>query len=69
MSEASKTIQEKTDDLNQLVAWFDSEDFILEQAVERFQQAEMLASEIENDLAEMKNTITVIKQKFDQDSV
>lgn len=69
MSEVSKTIQEKTDDLNQLVAWFDSEDFILEQAVERFQQAEMLASEIENDLAEMKNTITVIKQKFDQDSV
>lgn len=69
MSEASKTIQEKTNDLNQLVAWFDSEDFILEQAVERFQQAEMLASEIENDLAEMKNTITVIKQKFDQDSV
>lgn len=69
MSEASKTIQEKTDDLNQLVSWFDSEDFILEQAVERFQQAEMLASEIENDLAEMKNTITVIKQKFDQDSV
>lgn len=69
MSEVSKTIQEKTDDLNQLVSWFDSEDFILEQAVERFQQAEMLASEIENDLAEMKNTITVIKQKFDQDSV
>lgn len=61
----SKTIQEKTVELNNLVAWFDSEEFVLETALEKFKQAEKLAEEIEKDLQAIKNDVQVVKQKFD----
>jgi len=59
------TVAEKTAKLDELVAWFDSDNFELEQAIEKFKEAEKLAEEIEHDLSELKNTITVVKQKFD----
>lgn len=61
----SKTVQEKTTELNNLVAWFDSEEFVLETALEKFKQAEQLAEEIEKDLQAIKNDVQVVKQKFD----
>lgn len=67
MSEQNKSIQEKTDELNILVAWFDGDDFKLEQAIDKFNQAKELASEIESDLNNLKNEINIIKQKFDSD--
>lgn len=60
------TVTEKLTQLDEMVAWFDSEDFELEQALERFTQAEKLAAEIENDLLALKNKITVVKEKFDR---
>jgi exodeoxyribonuclease VII small subunit len=68
MSKTSKTIQEKMADLSQLVAWFDSDDFTLEAAIEKFKAAETLAAEIEADLSALKNDIQVVKQKFDSES-
>lgn len=65
MSVANKTISEKTAELDALVAWFDSEEFALEAALEKFKQAESLAKEIEKDLDSLKNEISVVKQKFD----
>ena len=61
-----KSISEKMVQLGELVAWFESEDFSIEQAIEIFTAAEKLASEIESDLSDFKNKITVIKQKFDE---
>ncbi len=61
-----KSISEKMVQLGELVAWFESEDFSIEQAIEKFTAAEKLASEIESDLSDFKNKITVIKQKFDE---
>jgi len=60
------TIAEKTEKLNKLIAWFDGEDFELEQALDKFKQAEALAREIEEDLLSLKNEITIVKQKFDE---
>lgn len=60
----NKTIQDKTTELNELVAWFDSEEFALEQALDVFKRAEKLAEEIEADLAALKNDITVVKKSF-----
>lgn len=60
------TIAEKTERLNELVAWFDSDDFNLEQALDTFKRAEALAQEIEDDLLALKNEITIVKQKFDE---
>lgn len=69
MSGKNKTVQEKITDLNELVSWFQGESFTLESAVEKFQVAEKLAEEIEHDLKQLKNDITVVKQRFDRESV
>ncbi|HEX6416534.1 MAG TPA: hypothetical protein VFZ62_03340 [Candidatus Saccharimonadales bacterium] len=65
-TKSNQTIQQKTEALNDLVAWFDSDEFELEKALEKFKEAETLATEIERDLLELKNEVTVLKQKFDE---
>jgi exonuclease VII small subunit len=62
------TVQEKMTKLSELAAWFDSDDFVLEKALDVFKQAEELAAEIEKDLNSLKNDINVIKKKFDSES-
>ena len=65
MSEANKTGPEKMSELSELVAWFQSPAFKLEEAVTKYKQAEALAEEIEKDLTKLKNDIEVVKKKFD----
>ncbi|HEV7952238.1 MAG TPA: hypothetical protein VGO98_02585 [Candidatus Saccharimonadales bacterium] len=62
----NQSISEKTIKLNELVEWFDGDDFELEDALDKFAEAEKLAAEIENDLLAMKNNITVVKKKFNE---
>jgi exonuclease VII small subunit len=59
------SIAEKTARLDTLVAWFDSDEFELEQALDMFTQAEKLAAEIERDLRTLQNNITLVKARFD----
>lgn len=66
MSKQSKTIAEKRIELAELVAWFESDEFTVEAAIDKFKQAEQLAQEIEKELMEAKNTITVLKKRFDE---
>jgi len=68
MSSKNKSIQEKTIELTELVKWFDSSDFSLEAALDKFKQAEKLAAEIEQDLSSLKNEIQIVKQKFDSEN-
>lgn len=68
MSEKNNpSVQEKLKQLSELVAWFQSAAFKLEDAFEKFQQAEALAEEIEKDLTKLKNDIKIVKKKFDKD--
>jgi exonuclease VII small subunit len=67
MSKENKTIQDKIAALTQLVAWFDSDNFTLETAIDKFKEAEALAETIKKDLIALKNEIKVVKQKFDSD--
>lgn len=60
------TIAAKLAQLDELVAWFDGDQFELEQALEKFTAAETLAAEIEQDLKEFKNSIEVVKARFDK---
>ena len=62
-----KTVQEKLSELSELVAWFQSPAFKLEDAVTKFKQSEALAEEIEKDLTKLKNDIKVVKKKFDSE--
>lgn len=65
MSSTNKSIQEKTSELTRLVAWFDSDNFKIEEALDKYKEAEKLANEIENDLNLLKNEINIVKNKFD----
>ena len=51
------TIEEKIAILEKLVAWFDSDDFVLEEALAKYDEAQKLAAEIGQDIATLKNTI------------
>jgi len=65
MSKENRTIQERSDELNKLLAWFDSDDFVLEKAMDKFKEAEALADSIKEDLEKLKNEVNVLKKKFD----
>lgn len=65
MSLKNKSIQEKTAELTKLVSWFDSDEFELELALDKYKEAEKLALEIEDDISNLKNEINIVKQKFD----
>ena len=65
MPKAKSSINEKMSELDTLLTWFDGDEFELEEAVEKFTKAQELAASIEHDLNEMKNTITVISERFD----
>lgn len=67
MTKSNQTIQQKTDQLDGIIAWFNSEDFTLEQALDKFKQAEVIAEDVQKDLQNLKNDIQVVKQRFDQD--
>ncbi|MCL2371499.1 exodeoxyribonuclease VII small subunit [Candidatus Saccharibacteria bacterium] len=60
MNKERESIAEKTKKLNQLMAWFDGDDFSLEEAVDKYAEATKLASEIEGLLKSLKNKITKI---------
>ncbi len=59
------SVSQKMDELTKLVSWFETDEFELEQAIDRYKQAETLADEIEKDLSALKNEVTVLKNKFD----
>ena len=66
MSLKKPSIEEKTAKLDELVAWFDGDEFELELALDKFKEAEKFAAEIEHDLMEIKNEVNVIKKRFDE---
>lgn len=55
------TITEKLSQLDAEVEWFYSDDFSLDQALDKYQAAIKLAKEVEKDLTEMKNKVEVLE--------
>lgn len=53
----NETVEQKIATLEQKVAWFDGDEFVLEQAMDRYEEAQKLADEIQADLSDLKNTI------------
>ena len=64
--ESNKTVEQKMEALRQLAAWFESDEFTLGEASERFKQAAKLAEEIEKDLSELENSVTILKRSFEE---
>ena len=59
-------LSEKIAKLESYVAWFESDEFEVEQSLDKYREAEILAKQIEKELADIKNEIVVVKKKFDQ---
>ncbi len=62
---SESNITKKMQQLRELVDWFESDEFSLEAASKKFEAANKLASEIETELTNVKNKVTVLKEKFD----
>lgn len=67
MTKNDKTIQEKIAELDTTVAWFEGDDFQLEQASDKLKEAAKLAKEIEHDLDAVANDIREVKKSFATD--
>ena len=58
------SITDKINKLNELTQWFYSDEFSLDKAEQKYQEAVNLAKEIETDLDTLKNNIEVIDKNF-----
>lgn len=63
MSE-SKTLNQKFDELEKDKEWFYSDEFNLDEAVDKYKSATELAKELQKDLNELKNEIEVLSEDF-----
>ena len=61
---AKPTLNQKIQTLNDQIQWFYSDDFSLDSAEQNYESALKLAKEIETDLADLKNRITVLSRDF-----
>lgn len=59
----SLKIEQKIAELEKIITWFDSEDFELESALDRYAVAQKLAQEIQHELESLKNSITRVDAK------
>ena len=55
------SLTEKIDQLDQAVEWFYGDDFQLDQALVKYQDAAQLAASIDQDLTELKNQVEVVE--------
>ena len=62
--EDKMSLNQKIEKLDAQVEWFYSDDFKLEDAVDKYKDAVKLAKEIEKDLDELKNEIEVLAEDF-----
>lgn len=61
-----KNYQEMTDELNNLIEWFESDNINLDEAVGKYEQAMELLAQMENHLTAAENKIKKITAKFDE---
>lgn len=65
-SKPDPNIDQLLTELDRQLAWFDSDEFELSQAEQRFQEVSTLAAQAETMLQAMDNRVTVLAQRFDE---
>ncbi len=60
-----QTLTEQLAHLDEIVAWFEQDDFDMEEAIAKFEEGSALADDIRSKLQTLENKITVLKEKFD----
>lgn len=61
------SLVEKMARLTTMTEWFQSEEFKLEEATERYRELLVLSKEVEEDLTNLKNEIVRIEADFSKD--
>lgn len=51
-------------ELDELIAWFDRDDFDLDEALKKFDDGIKLTEQIEERLSKLENKITVLRERF-----
>lgn len=55
-----KSLSDKINQLDEASTWFYSDDFSLDEAIEKYKAAIQLSKEIDQDLTDLKNKVEVI---------
>lgn len=67
MSEkSSKSLQTQLSELDELLAWFEQDDFDVEAALQKYEAGMKLITEISDRLKNVENKVEVLKKRFDQ---
>ena len=64
MTEQSKSLKQKIDELEKSTDWFYSDEFSLDEAAEKYKVAIELAKELQKDLSDLQNEIEVLSEDF-----
>ena len=64
---SQKSITEKLGEIDELVAWFSSAEFDIDEALVKYEELAKLSEEVKKDLDQLENKITVIRQKFEEE--
>jgi exodeoxyribonuclease VII small subunit len=57
-------LSDQLKDLDELIAWFDRDDFDLDEALKKFDDGLKLTEQIEERLSKLENKITVLRERF-----
>lgn len=60
MKQNRESIEVDIKKLEETVAWFESDEFVLEEAIDRYKEAEELAKSINQRLRKLKHTVTEV---------
>lgn len=61
-------LSEQLRELDELIAWFDQDDVDLDEALKKFDEGVKLTEKIEARLQKLENKITVLREKFGEES-
>lgn len=59
----AKTFKQNLDQLEELLAWFESDDISLEEVSVKFVEANKILGKLEKQLSEAENEITILKNQ------
>lgn len=63
MMKSNSSIEDKIKQLEDQIEWFDGDDFKIELAIEKYDQAKKLSQDITQDIEAMKNEVTIINEQ------
>ncbi len=64
----AKSLQSQLDELDELLLWFEREDFDVEQALSKYERGMELARAVRTRLKSVENKVEVLSKRFDVES-